>query len=218
MNDAAGDCVTARATAGEARRPSPRPLAAITPAAIAAAGLVALAGCSSASPPTRSAATTTPAGTASPPATSSTPAVSSPAASSPASGSSGSAAASGSASAAGPALGRPAGVFSRGAGFGQVRPARIFNGGDPTGLVTHITWSSWGGATATGTGTSDYVAPGQSVAEGREQSVTVVAFRLGNCHGTVMYRAVEWYFPQHGQSFSASRYEDICAGGYVPAP
>ena len=32
-----------------------------------------------------------------------------------------------------------------------------------------------------------------------------------------MYRAVEWYFPQHGQSFRPGRYEDICADRYVPA-
>jgi hypothetical protein len=32
-----------------------------------------------------------------------------------------------------------------------------------------------------------------------------------------MYQAVEWYFPQHGQTFHAGQYEDICTGGYVPA-
>jgi hypothetical protein len=66
--------------------------------------------------------------------------------------------------AAAPVLGRPAGVFAHGAGFGQVKPARIFNGGGPTGLLTHITWKSWGGADAVGTGKSDYVGLGQSVA------------------------------------------------------
>ncbi len=116
----------------------------------------------------------------------------------------------------GPPLGRPAGVFAHGAGFGQIRPSRIFNGGDPTGLVTHITWKSWGGPRAVGTGTSDYVGPAQSVAAGTEQTATVVAFNLGTCHGKRMYRAVEWYFPQHGQTFSPSRYENVCTGAYVP--
>jgi hypothetical protein len=116
-----------------------------------------------------------------------------------------------------PTLGRVAGVFAQGAGFGQVRPAKIFNGGDPTGLVTHIAWTSWGGSRAVGTGTSDYVGPNQTVATGSEQRATVVAFSLGSCHGKRMYRAVEWYFPQHGQSFSASHYQDICNGSYVPA-
>jgi hypothetical protein len=118
---------------------------------------------------------------------------------------------------AAPTLGRPAGVFAHGTGFGEVRPARIFNGGDPTGLVTHVVWTSWGGPRAVGTGTSDYVGPGQSVATGSQQRASVVAFSLGTCHGKLMYRAVEWYFPQHGQSFSASHYQDICHGSYVPA-
>jgi hypothetical protein len=115
-----------------------------------------------------------------------------------------------------PPLGRPAGVFAHGAGFGQARPSKIFNGGDPTGLVTHITWKSWGGPRAVGTGTSDYVGPTQSVATGAEEAATVVAFNLGTCDGKRMYRAVEWYFPQHGQKFNPRRYENICTGTYVP--
>ncbi|HEY7144592.1 MAG TPA: hypothetical protein VH637_10115 [Streptosporangiaceae bacterium] len=116
-----------------------------------------------------------------------------------------------------PVLGQLAGVFAGGSGFGQVRPAMIFNGGDPTGLVTHIVWRSWGQPRAVGTGFSDYPAPGQPVTSGTQQRVTVVAFSLGTCAGRRMYRAVEWYFPQHGQAFDPGRYEDICAGTYVPA-
>lgn len=115
-----------------------------------------------------------------------------------------------------PALGQSAGVFARGQGFGEVKPATIFNGGDPTGLVTGITWKSWGGPTATGTGTTDYVGPSQSVAAGTRETATVVAFRLGTCDGKLMYRAVEWYFPQHGQAFQPRHYQNICAGTYVP--
>lgn len=81
-----------------------------------------------------------------------------------------------------------------------------------------ITWSSWGGPTATGVGTSDYVAQGQTVAGGTEESVTIVAFDLGPCSGTLMYRAVEWYFPQHGDVFNPNQYEDVCTGTYVGAP
>ena len=126
-------------------------------------------------------------------------------------------AAASSAAAAVPALGQLAGVFAHGEGFGQVRPSKIFNGGDPTGLVSGIVWKSWGGSRAVGTGTSDYVGPSQSVATGTQETVTVVAFNLGTCHGKRMYRAVEWYFPQHGQTFDPGRYENICAGAYVPA-
>jgi hypothetical protein len=131
---------------------------------------------------------------------------------------SGTSPAPGNSPAAVPVLGRPAGVFAHGAGFGQVKPAKIFNGGDPTGLLTHITWKSWGGPDAVGTGKTDYVGPGQSVATGKEEQATVEAFKLGKCHRKLMYKAVEWYFPQHGQAFSASHYENICQGTYVPTP
>lgn len=113
-------------------------------------------------------------------------------------------------------LGQRAGIFGYNSrGFGEVRPATVFNGGDPTGLVMHITWSSWGGNTAIGAGVSDYVGPNQSVATGTQEKVRIVAFDLGTCRGKLMYRAVEWYFPQHGQNFNPSQYEDICTGSYV---
>jgi hypothetical protein len=115
-----------------------------------------------------------------------------------------------------PTLGQPAGVFARGQGFGQVKPSKIFNGGDATGLVTHVAWKSWGGAQAVATGISEYVGPGESNASGTEEAATVVAFNLGACDGKLMYRAVEWYFPQHKQAFYPGRYEDICTGTYVP--
>jgi hypothetical protein len=106
-------------------------------------------------------------------------------------------------------------IFVNGKGWGEVRPATVFNGGDPTGLVTGITWSSWGGSTAVGTGTSDYVGPNESVATGTQERVTITAFDLGTCDGKLMYRAVEWYFPQHGGAFDPGVYENICTGTYV---
>ncbi len=104
-----------------------------------------------------------------------------------------------------------------GSGFGQVKPHSVFNGGDPTGLVENITWSSWGGPTATGTGTSDYVPPGsQSVAGDSEVgSATIVAFDLGRCDGKLMYQAVEWYFAKFGGVFDPNLYENVCSGQYV---
>jgi hypothetical protein len=39
-----------------------------------------------------------------------------------------------------------------GEGWGTSRPRRIFNGGDPSGLVREIQWTSWGGSTAIGYG------------------------------------------------------------------
>ena len=114
-----------------------------------------------------------------------------------------------------PTLGIPAGVFAHGEGFGEVRPARVFNGGDPTGLISSIRWAGWGGTQATGTGLSDYVGPGQTVAEGTEETATIVVFDLGECAGQFMYQAVEWYFPQHGDRFDPTTYEDVCHGTYV---
>ncbi len=117
-----------------------------------------------------------------------------------------------------PTLGQSIGLFANGEGFGEAKPATIFNGGDPTGLVTHVRWSSWGASRAVGSGISEYLGPGQYPADGRKESAAVVAFDLGKCDGKFMYRAVEWYFPQHGQAFSPLRYEDICHGTYVPSP
>jgi hypothetical protein len=204
MKNAQSPAGTGSAPAGLARGRT-----ALGAVAVAGIALAAVAGCSSGSPgpsasaPKATAPATTPAARAATTSASAPPVTPPPATPSP------------SADAAVPTLGQLAGVFARGTGFGQVKPAKIFNGGDPTGLVTHVVWSSWGGARAVATGTSDYVGPNQSVAQGTEESATVVAFDLGNCDGKLMYQAVEWYFPQHGQAFNPNQYENICTGTYV---
>ena len=58
-----------------------------------------------------------------------------------------------------PTLGRQTELFTGGVGFGEVKPRGIFNGGDPTATVTDITWKSWGGPQAIGTGTGYYAGP-----------------------------------------------------------
>jgi hypothetical protein len=115
-----------------------------------------------------------------------------------------------------PVLGNVWGPYQK--GYGQVAPPLVFNGGDPTGAVEGITWSSWGGSTATGIGTSDYVPPGGSVAGGTQDPVTIVAFDLGICGGKLMYQAIEWYFPEHGETFNPNVYINICTGTYVGYP
>jgi hypothetical protein len=55
------------------------------------------------------------------------------------------------------------------------------------------------------------------VATGTEETATVVAFDLGMCGDKLMYRAVEWYYPQHGMTFRPQQYEDICTGAYMPS-
>jgi hypothetical protein len=100
-------------------------------------------------------------------------------------------------------------------GYGHVKPHTIFNGGDPTGLVKMIRWNSWGGRRAIGAGTALWVGPHQIVAQGRfEKGARIVLFQLGRCHGREAYRAIEWYFPSHGQKFSAGTYINACTGTY----
>jgi hypothetical protein len=207
--------------AADARRrsagPAPRYATAAALAAIGLICLVAAAGCSSSARPPASATPTTTRTTSATAASqpSVTPgAVTEPVSVPPTA----PAPASPTAATGVPTLGQLAGAFARGEGFGQVKPSKIFNGGDPTGLVTGVAWSSWGGAQATGTGTAEYLAPDQTVAQGTEEPATVVAFDLGTCDGKLMYQAIEWYFPQHGQSFNPNTYQDICTGSYVGTP
>jgi len=101
------------------------------------------------------------------------------------------------------------------AGYGQVRPSIINNGGDPTGVVSEIEWQSWGGPQAIGQGTSDYVTANEPVAAGMPAPATVVAFDLGKCRGRLAYRAIEWYFPEHAETFDSRQYINTCTRTYV---
>jgi hypothetical protein len=97
-------------------------------------------------------------------------------------------------------------------GFGVARPTGIFGGGDPSGIVSGITWTSWGGAKAEGDGTALNLddSPGKSVLEATtEEPAHVVAWDLGTCGGKLAYRKVSWYF--HGKPWSPNDYSwDIC--------
>lgn len=46
-----------------------------------------------------------------------------------------------------------------GEGFGVVAPSRVYNGGVPSGLVSGIEWSGWGGAVAFGSGRNPIYKP-----------------------------------------------------------
>jgi hypothetical protein len=113
-----------------------------------------------------------------------------------------------------PVLGASGAFGPSGVGFGQVRPAAIALGGDPTGIVTGIAWQSWGGAQATGTGRGTYVGPGQTVAQGTMETATVVAYDLGTCKGAPAYLLVTWYFAAQGQTLQSGAIpaSNACAG------
>ncbi len=101
-------------------------------------------------------------------------------------------------------------AYVGGVGFGSIEPATISLGGDPTGVISAVAWSSWGDSTATGSGIAAYVAPGQATATAMKQSATVVAFNLGDCNGEMVYRDILWYFPQYGQSESDAHAIPTC--------
>jgi hypothetical protein len=109
---------------------------------------------------------------------------------------------------------------TNGGGFGEVEPSNVYNGGDGTSAVTGITWKSWGGPQAVGDGMSEYIPPNAaSAADGSQQSVTIVAFNLGNCGGVPAYTSVEWYFPEYGGSFIPDQGESICTNPFnTPTP
>jgi len=95
-------------------------------------------------------------------------------------------------------------------GFGDARPTSIYNGGDPTGYVSGVTWSSWGGARAIGHGRGWYVSPTEFVSQGHHASAVIIASNLGICDGHWVYRTVGWYFPARGEKFSSRDNESTC--------
>jgi hypothetical protein len=86
-------------------------------------------------------------------------------------------------------LGSSAFAAPDGAGWGKPHPSEIFNGGDPSGLVTHIQWSSWGGATASGHGLNAIFKPNGGY-YGKLVTIELHAYDKGRCtaHGPIAYR------------------------------
>ena len=107
------------------------------------------------------------------------------------------------------------GAWFEGSGFGEVEPSQVYLGGDPTGRLTSINWSSWGGAEATGSGSGWYVPPNTITADGSDQPATVIAFDLGTCADHSAYQEVEWYFAGEGGTFDPTQALYACTKGYV---
>lgn len=75
-----------------------------------------------------------------------------------------------------------------GIGWGTVRPKEIYNGGDPNGDVTHITWHHWGSATAQGNGLGNQFEPNGGYYP-KPVKVQLRAYHLGHCgpHSRLAY-------------------------------
>lgn len=102
------------------------------------------------------------------------------------------------------------GTYVGGMGFGAVEPLTIALGGDPTGVISSVAWSSWGDSSAVGSGIAAYVAPGQADATAVKATAVVVATNLGSCGGQIVYQDILWYFPQFGQSKSTAHEIPTC--------
>ena len=98
-------------------------------------------------------------------------------------------------------------------GYGQVKPVGIaVSGTGGTNEVINIVWSSWGGATATGTGTGCVLQSTGIEANCARTPADVVVYELGSCSGKPAYLAMTWYFPSLGQSFTPSTASPTPAG------
>jgi pimeloyl-ACP methyl ester carboxylesterase len=97
-------------------------------------------------------------------------------------------------------------------GFGEVRPAVVYFGGSPSGLVTNISWDSWGGPEARGRGEALYVDGSTDVAHAPREPAVIVVADLGPCGGQARYRSLGWYFPGRGQTQDSGGMQDVCPG------
>ncbi|WOC13636.1 J domain-containing protein [Gordonia sp. MP11Mi] len=97
-----------------------------------------------------------------------------------------------------------------GRGYGTEKPTEVYAGGSPTSRITDVTWSSWGGDTAEGTGTGTYREDGRV---GREQYIpaTIIASDIGMCDGKRAYLTIAWYFPSKGETASPDREMKTCS-------
>jgi hypothetical protein len=73
-----------------------------------------------------------------------------------------------------------------GTGWGTERPAEIFNGGDPSGLITKVSWRSWGGAVAIGWGRNPIFKPHGGYYR-HPVAIELRANDIGTCEGRRAY-------------------------------
>lgn len=67
-----------------------------------------------------------------------------------------------------------------GEGWGTSMPTKLYNGGDPSGLMNEIRWTSWGGNTSIGYGLNSIFKPGGGYYS-RPVIIELRAQKLGKC-------------------------------------
>jgi hypothetical protein len=80
-----------------------------------------------------------------------------------------------------------------GAGFGHAHPAHIFNGGDPSGDIVHVSWKHWGADRSTGRGKTYIFKPGGGYYN-RPVRIQLRAQALGQCPGNARPAYTKLYF------------------------
>jgi hypothetical protein len=83
-----------------------------------------------------------------------------------------------------------------GEGWGTERPRRIFNGGDPSGLITNVHWSTWGGRVAFGWGRNSIFKPNGGYYR-HPVTIKLRAKRIGGCEGRRAYTQLSFRSPSH---------------------
>lgn len=105
-----------------------------------------------------------------------------------------------------------------GSGWGSPEPVEIFNGGDPSGLVTEIHWRGWGTPTATGYGLNSIFKP-QGGYYPQPVRIELRATGLGHCGLEPAYTRLLARAPSRpggppGPWFSWSGAATICSSQY----
>jgi hypothetical protein len=73
-----------------------------------------------------------------------------------------------------------------GEGWGTSRPKTIYNGGDPSGLISDVHWSRWGAAVARGHGRNSVFKPHGGYYR-HQVTIQLKAKRIGSCEGRSAY-------------------------------
>jgi hypothetical protein len=117
-------------------------------------------------------------------------------------------------------LGSASFAAPNGSGWGSAHPRTIFNGGDPSGLVTDVRWRGWGGRTAFAIGRSSIFKPKGGYYP-RLVTIELHAVALGRCRagGPLAYRRLYVREPSYpggplGRWLSWSGAKSLCRFGF----